>query len=327
MFCRVAVARDAAADRRSPSGFEATTASGARTRPAGRRSRDRRPGASAANTAGGRPSGRHGRKRRKTRKTRGGPEIGPAEIEERALRGTAAALGGYGRATAGGRRLLIVDDDAEFRTLLGEQLAQSGEFETTACETGEAALAHVADSYFDAILLDVTLPDMDGREVCRLMRRAGVKVPIILVAASSADADVILGLDAGANDYVAKPFRLGVLLARLRAQLRQHAQSDDAIFVIGPYTFQPRSKVLIDGRSRRTIRLTETETAILKYLYRAGGAVVDRETLLHEVWGYNQSSTTHTLETHVYRLRRKIEPDPGRARYLLTVPGGYRLAI
>ncbi len=169
------------------------------------------------------------------------------------------------------------------------------------------------------------LPDMDGREACRLMRRAGVKSPIIMLTAADSDADTILGLDAGANDYITKPFRLNVLLARLRAQLRQHEQSEDAVFSVGPYTFMPSSKILLDDETNKKIRLTEKETAILKYLYRSGDKVVGRDTLLGEVWGYNAGVTTHTLETHVYRLRQKIERDPAHAEILVTEPGGYKL--
>ena len=146
-----------------------------------------------------------------------------------------------------------------------------------------------------------------------------------MLAAAQSDADTILGLDSGANDYVVKPFRLSVLLARLRVHLRQHEQSEDAVFTIGPYTFWPSAKLLIHGESKRKVRLTETETSILKYLYRSGSNLVGRETLLREVWGYNAGVTTHTLETHVYRLRQKIESDPSNAELLVTEPGGYRL--
>ena len=138
--------------------------------------------------------------------------------------------------------------------------------------------------------------------------------------------DTIAGLDAGANDYVAKPFRLGELLARLRAQLRQHEASEDAEFVIGPYLFQPAHKLLLDADTRKKTRLTEKEASILRFLYRAGGKAVSRETLLGEVWGYNAGVNTHTLETHIYRLRQKIERDPATATLLVTAEGGYRLA-
>ncbi len=223
------------------------------------------------------------------------------------------------------KRILMVDDDEALRESLAEQLRLHEEFETTLTGSAAEGLEAVRTGYFDAVLLDVGLPDMDGREGCRLMRRGGVKAPIIMLTAHDTDADTILGLDAGANDYVTKPFRLGVLLARLRAQLRQHEQSEDAVFTIGPYTFRPSAKLLVHGETKRKVRLTEKETSILKYLYRSGANVVGRETLLGEVWGYNAGVTTHTLETHVYRLRQKIEVDPSNAALLITEPGGYRL--
>ncbi len=223
------------------------------------------------------------------------------------------------------KRVLLVDDDEALVTSLAEQLQLHEEFTTRIAHTGQEALKVAGDGYFDAIILDVGLPDMDGRELCRLMRRNGVKSPIIMLTGADSEADTILGLDSGANDYVAKPFKLGVLLARLRAQLRQHELSEEAVFSIGPYTFQPAQKLLLDEKERK-IRLTEKETAILKYLYRTGEKVVSREKLLHEVWGYNAGVTTHTLETHIYRLRQKIERDPAKSEILITEKGGYRLA-
>jgi DNA-binding response OmpR family regulator len=223
------------------------------------------------------------------------------------------------------RRLLLVDDDKALRQALAEQLRLVEQFDCREAETGKAALELAGKERFDAVLLDIGLPDMDGREVCRLMRRAGVSAPIIMLTAADSDADTILGLESGANDYIAKPFRMGVLLARLRAQLRQHEHSEDAVFTIGPYSFRPSAKLLVEQTSRRKIRLTEKEAAILKYLYRAGQRVIGRDTLLGEVWGYNAGVTTHTLETHVYRLRQKIERNPSQAEILVTEPGGYRL--
>ncbi|MEQ8388719.1 MAG: response regulator transcription factor [Alphaproteobacteria bacterium] len=223
-------------------------------------------------------------------------------------------------------RLLLVDDDETLRQSLAEQLDLYEDFETVQAADGAAALEQIKSGHFDAVFLDVGLPDMDGREVCRLMRRAGLKSPIIMLTGAATDSDAILGLDSGANDYITKPFRIGVLLARLRAQLRQHQQSEDAVFTIGPFTFRPAGKVLEDGNGGGKVRLTEKETQILKYLYRADGKVVARDQLLNEVWGYNAGVTTHTLETHVYRLRQKIERDPANATLLVTEPGGYRLA-
>lgn len=222
--------------------------------------------------------------------------------------------------------ILLIDDDNALRESLAEQLRLHEDFETVHADTGTAGLEAAKERHYDAIILDVGLPDMDGRDVCRILRRNGVACPILMLTAAEGDADTILGLDSGANDYITKPFRLGVLLARLRAHLRQHAQSEDAVFTIGPYTFQPSAKLMIENGTERKVRLTEKETAILKFLYRAGQRVIDRETLLHEVWGYNPGVTTHTLETHVYRLRQKIEADPSAAKILVTETGGYKLA-
>ena len=224
-----------------------------------------------------------------------------------------------------GTKLLLVDDDDALRESLCEQLHLHEEFATTAVENGARALEISKKEHFDLIILDVGLPDIDGREVCRLMRRAGVRAPIIMLTGADSEADTILGLDSGANDYIVKPFRLGVLLARIRAQMRQHERSEDAVFNIGPYTFRPSAKMLVDNETDKKVRLTEKETAILKYLFRAGENVIGRDVLLNEVWGYNSGVTTHTLETHVYRLRQKIERDPANAQLLVTEPGGYRL--
>ena len=190
-------------------------------------------------------------------------------------------------------------------------------------EAGQILLADGAR--FDAVLLDIGLPDGDGRDLCTELRRTGIKVPIIMLTGADAEHDVVRGLDSGANDYIAKPFRIMELIARLRAQLRVFDNSEDAVFVIGPYTFRPSAKMLQDTGRNRRIRLTEKECAILKFLYRAGGRPVGRQILLNEVWGYNAAVTTHTLETHIYRLRQKIEPDPATASLLLTEGGGYRL--
>ena len=224
-----------------------------------------------------------------------------------------------------GRRILIVDDDGALRQSLVEQLELNEEFVCIECGTAAQVLEMVASSRFDTIVLDVGLPDMDGRELCRLLRRSGVQVPIVMLTGADSEPDTVLGLEAGADDYVTKPFRLSVLLARLRAHLRQSDHSDAAVFMIGPYTFRPGVKLLTDQSGRKKVRLTEKETAILKYLYRAGDRAIGRDTLLGEVWGYNAGVTTHTLETHVYRLRQKIERDPARAEILVTEPGGYRL--
>ena len=225
---------------------------------------------------------------------------------------------------ANARKILIVDDDTDLRDTLVEQLSLHDEFEASAVDTGAKGASAAKANSPDLVLMDVGLPDTDGREVVRSLRKGGFKAPIIMLTGHDTDSDTILGLESGANDYVTKPFRLGVLLARLRAHLRQHEHSEDAVLQIGPYTFRPNIKMLVDEAANKKIRLTEKETAILKYLYRASDAV-SRDTLLGEVWGYNAGVTTHTLETHVYRLRQKIERDPSKAEILVTDQGGYRL--
>ena len=222
------------------------------------------------------------------------------------------------------RRILIVDDDEDLRSSIRDQLALHDEFEVVVAGTAAKGIETAKGDHFDLLLFDVGLPDMDGREAVKLLRKSGFKSPIVMLTGNDSDADQILGLDAGANDYVTKPFKFAVLLARIRTQLRQHEQSEDAVFAIGPYTFKPASKLLLDERGHK-VRLTEKETSILKYLYRAGEKVVTRDVLLHEVWGYNAGVTTHTLETHIYRLRQKIEKDPSSAEILVTETGGYKL--
>jgi DNA-binding response OmpR family regulator len=204
------------------------------------------------------------------------------------------------------RKILIIDDDDELRESLSEQLSLHEEFDTVLAATASEGLKEARNGHIDLVLLDVGLPDLDGREACKLLRRGGFKGPVVMLTAQASDADTILGL------------------ARIRAQLRQHEQSEDAVFPIGPYSFRPAAKLLVDSAGSK-IRLTEKETSILKYLYRAGERVVTRDVLLHEVWGYNAGVTTHTLETHIYRLRQKIEKDPSQAELLITETGGYKL--
>ncbi|GGG32093.1 response regulator transcription factor [Chelatococcus composti] len=222
------------------------------------------------------------------------------------------------------RHLLIVDDEEDLRETLSEQLALTDEFALSTAASGAEALEAIRENNIDLVIMDVGLPDMDGRDVVKRMRESGFRSPVIMLTGHATDNDTVLGLDAGANDYVAKPFRFAVLLARIRAQLRQYEASEDAVFTIGPYTFRPSAKLLVNERGSK-LKLTEKETAILRFLYRAGQKVVSREVLLAEVWGYNANVTTHTLETHIYRLRQKIEQDPSNARILVTEQGGYKL--
>lgn len=222
------------------------------------------------------------------------------------------------------RRILLVDDDADLRQTLVEQLKDQREFEVLEAGSANDALKSVRAHNVDLMILDVGLPDMDGREAIKLLRDEGFKGPILMLTGHDTDADQIKGLDAGASDYLTKPFRFPVLLARVNAALRQHDQSEDVVFTIGQYSFQPSAK-LLEANDGGKVRLTDKETSILKFLYRQGPKTITRDVLLKEVWGYNNRVTTHTLETHIYRLRQKIERDPSNARLLVTEDGGYRL--
>jgi len=221
------------------------------------------------------------------------------------------------------RTILLVDDD-ELREALTEQLSLYEEFQVTTEASATKGVQAARNGHVDLLVMDVGLPDMDGREAVKLLRKGGFRAPIIMLTGHDTDSDTILGLEAGANDYVTKPFRFAVLLARIRAQLRTHEQSEDAVFNIGPYTFKPAQKMLIEDSGDK-VRLTEKETAIMKYLYRAEQKIIGRDELLEQVWGYNSGVTTHTLETHIYRLRQKVEKDPSNARLLVTEGGGYKL--
>jgi DNA-binding response OmpR family regulator len=206
---------------------------------------------------------------------------------------------------ASAKPVLLVDGNAVPRHSLAEQLAREGAY--AVIEAGSAAEARAAKNYLFAIIDGA----VEGSEsLARELRGNGS--PVLLLSEEEKDG-------AGA---LAKPFRLGALLARLEAQLGPHSLDEDRAVSIGPYLFRPGAKLLTGSRK---IRLTEKETNILKFLH-AAKATVPRETLLHEVWGYSPAVTTHTLETHIYRLRRKIEENPGQARILLTEGGGYRLA-
>jgi DNA-binding response OmpR family regulator len=218
----------------------------------------------------------------------------------------------------------VVDDDSDLRTALRRPLIAEGYTVTESGSSADAArVAAIPGRRFDAIILDLGLPDGDGRDLCAALRRQGINVPIILLTGFGEENEIVRGLDSGANDYITKPFRVSELLARVRAQMRVHDISEDAELTIGRFRFRPGDRLLMEFDGSR-VRLTGKEAAVLKYLFRAGVAVTRTE-LLQQVWGYNASATTHTVETHIYRLRQKLEADPARLRMLLNEDGGYRL--
>ncbi len=224
------------------------------------------------------------------------------------------------------RPILIVEDDDALRQVLADQVASSGVYLSVEAATLDEATRYLgaAEARFE---LDYPGHKPTGRRWARILR-AGAPAwshdAHYHATGSAGEDDIVSGLNAGANDYIAKPFRANELIARLQAQLRVFDNSEDAVFTIGPYTFRPAAKALI-GPEKKRLRLTSKEVDIIKFLYRHANRVVSRQTLLDEVWGYNAGVTTHTLETHVYRLRQKIEVDPTNCRLLVTAPGGYRL--
>lgn len=221
------------------------------------------------------------------------------------------------------KHILLVDDDAALRPLIAEQLAAAGMRVTEAASMAEGLEKGLHQGPFDAMLLNSDLPDGDGGHLCRHLRAQGITCPILLLTAPGSPAPALA--ESGATGHIAKPFRLAALLARLRDHLRQGQVTTDQGLDLGPYRFHPGAKQLLAGTQK--IRLTEKETQILRHLHGAGGQCVPRDALLDAVWGYADGITTHTLETHIYRLRRKIEPDPAQASLLVTEPGGYRLVV
>lgn len=241
--------------------------------------------------------------------------------------------GGYGRpapnspAIAGTRKkILLVDHDEISRHRLGCQLRLLEEFLVVEAESGEQALDLTNSEHFDAMLIAAKLAGTDGREICRILRRRGLAFPIIVLSATQSNADEILSFAAGANDHIAEPYSFGGLLARLRTRLREREQCDEATLDIGLYQFRPAVKLLIHEDTGEQKFLTPKEAAVLKCLYHHGETGVSREALLHQVWGFTGGINTRTLDTHIYRLRRKIERDPLDPEILVTIPGGYRLA-
>jgi two-component system alkaline phosphatase synthesis response regulator PhoP len=220
-------------------------------------------------------------------------------------------------------RILIVDDEPALVQGLEDNLRFEG-YETLAATSGEEGLARALAEAPDLVLLDVMMPTRSGWEVCRELRQRGVDVPIIMLTARGEETDRVRGLELGADDYITKPFSLRELLARVRAVLRRpgpRQKFEELAF--GDVRVHRRGRRVT--RAGREVRLTRKEYELLVYLAEHQGDVITRERLLDEVWGYERFPTTRTVDTHVLRLRRKLEADPDRPRFIHTVHGqGYR---
>ena len=222
--------------------------------------------------------------------------------------------------------ILIVDDEPEIVRGLEDNLRFEG-YSTLSAANGADALALARREAPDLILLDVMMPAMSGWDVCRQLRKQGIDVPIIMLTARGEEADRVQGLELGADDYVAKPFSLRELLARVRAVLRRPGprQKFDE-FAFGDVRVHRRGRQVF--KAGHEIALTRKELDLLVYLIEHRGEVVSRDQLLDEVWGYEQFPTTRTVDTHVLRLRQKLERDPDRPTWILTVHRqGYKFAI
>jgi two-component system KDP operon response regulator KdpE len=220
------------------------------------------------------------------------------------------------------QHVLVVDDEPQFLRALATNLRGAG-YEVTTAETSAAALAAAGLNPPDAVILDLLLPDGSGRDVTRELR-AWSEAPIILVSAVGDEQEKIAALDAGADDYVTKPFAIGELLARLRAALRRAGPGGEPVLEVGPIRVDlEKSAVEVDSRP---VHLTPHEFKLLRLLAQNEGKLLTHRTILREVWGPSYGVESNYLHVYVSQLRRKLEPDPARPRFLLTEPGaGYRL--
>jgi DNA-binding response OmpR family regulator len=223
-------------------------------------------------------------------------------------------------------RILIVDDEPAIVRGLEDNLRFEG-YETLAATSGEEGLARALGEAPDLVLLDVMMPRLSGWDVCRELRRRGVDVPVIMLTARGEEGDRVRGLELGADDYVTKPFSLREVLARVRAVLRRPGpRRKFETLAFGDVRVHLRGRRVTRGG--RALTLTRKEFDLLVYLAEHRGEIVTRERLLDEVWGYERFPTTRTVDTHVLRLRRKLEADPDRPRFIETVHGqGYRFGV
>ena len=221
-------------------------------------------------------------------------------------------------------KIITIEDDQHLLETLVDQLSQEDEFEVYGAPNLAEGRELINHHDPDLVLLDVMLPDGDGRDMCRWIRGQGFVMPILMLTGQDSEADTIDGLEAGANDYIAKPLRLGELLARIRTHLRQYQHQENARIKIGAFHFIQGRKILSHRETGETLNLTEKESAIIKYMLKKSGQVTPKSELLEEVWGYGDQISTHTLETHIYRLRQKINYVDDTP-FVVTKENGYQL--
>lgn len=221
-------------------------------------------------------------------------------------------------------KILIIEDDTDLRELLAERLMRQEEFFPIEAATGQRGLDLLKAELPDLIILDLSLPDIYGLDVLKVIRDQGVRSPVVILTAETDEVILVKCLEMGANDFIIKPFSFSVLLARIRIHIDQHQMSGEAVFVIGTNTIYLRKKFVIDINGRKSL-FTEKEIELLKYLHRANEKVVNAKELYREIWGSSVELNTHTLESHVYRIRRKIEPNSKIFIHLITCDGGYKL--
>ena len=222
-------------------------------------------------------------------------------------------------------RILLVAEDVSFRQSLAEQIMAHLGIETVGVSRVPDAKALFEEQKFDLILADITFPEVDGGDVYKLMRFDSLQIPAIIFVETDADIETALSLGFGPEQCATKPFRLGLLLARISSLANEQDLMEHSVMTIGPYSFQPENKCLVHDATGTEIRLTEKETCILETLYLFEDQVVSRNVLLDKVWGYKGNVATHTLATHIYRLRQKLESVLSQSEILITGQGGYRL--
>jgi DNA-binding response OmpR family regulator len=219
-------------------------------------------------------------------------------------------------------KILLVNSDRDLSEALIYQLSLNDKYQIIELSE-ENVFTQINDNSFNIVIINSQPSKLNGHNVAKKLRTGGYKNPIIMLTPHSDTSNINNNLSIDANECITKPFKYPALLKSIELQLRQFGKSEDSQHNIGSYIFKPNSKVL--ESKNKSIRLTEKENDILKFLYQNLETIVSREILLHEVWGYNSKVTTHTLETHIYRLRQKIEIDPANACFLITETGGYRL--